>query len=229
MQPGMTPLSQQRTRAVPLFFSLCLALLLFSGQAHAGVLTFDLDYEFSGSGAGNLASGLKITLNDGGGTGTVTLTIDATGLPSGAKVENVFLNFQGNANVLSFSHTSGTAYDKVEKGLDAYKADGAKGLFDIKISYPTKKGSAFDAGETSVITITGTGITVASFNYATSNEGYRAASHIQDANGNKSGWYTENPNISVIPEPSSVVLCLVGLGGLGAYVRRSRRNRPSIS
>jgi hypothetical protein len=211
----------------------CLATMLFTGSARAGTLTFNLEYEFSGSGAGNLSPGLKITLDDGGGTGSVTLTIDATGMtPSSIKIDGVYLNVSGNnLGGMSFAHTSGPSATVSIGPADNYKADG-DGHFDILLDFPNGGAAAFTPGEISKYTITRTGLTANSFNDISvngpvGNTGYRAAAHILGLGptGNDSGWYTETPtNGLAVPEPSTVVLALVG--GLAVLGVRMRRRSP---
>ncbi len=220
---------------------------LSMGTARAGMLTFDLDVEFSGATPpAGTAPWISATFDDSfGGANTVRLTMSATNLVGVEFIDDWYFNFDPalNPNNLSFALQSGQAANGVSTGFDAFQADG-DGKFDIKFDYPPPPGSfaaKFTAGETSVYHITYTSaIDVNSFNFPSVPGGgqgtFLSAAHVQGigATGNDSGWIgpgDDNGNgepPQQIPEPGFLALFGIGLMAAGATgIRRRRRvTRP---
>ena len=115
-----------------------------------------------------------ITLDDGGGTGQVTMTIDAAGTIGAAFLSKIYVNFDSSFDIdsLEFSYNAGTSTGPEPKsiatGLDEYRTCGAGGLYDIALNFPKRQRDRFTAGQTVSITITSSvsdPITASSFNY----------------------------------------------------------------
>jgi hypothetical protein len=203
------------------------AIAAFAAAAPAGaaMLTFNYNYEFSGAQApGGAAPWMTATLDDGGGTGSVTLTISTGGLGGNENVRGAYFNLNPALDPasLAFAYVSGDVATSVQGSANAYKADG-DGKYDILFEYPS--GSGFDPGETSVYTISGIGsLTAASFNFFSNPAGgqgvYLAAAHVQDTTGagtGGSGW------IAPVPLPAAAWLLATGVAALAGVGWRGRR------
>ena len=218
------------------------------GSAQASTLTLYLDYEFS---KGQAPAGsqppawLTATFDDGGGTGTVTLTMSASNLTGtehvswwGFNVNPTILNPQ---TFLNITHSSGetatavkeaTVNDPGTGNAGTFKADG-DGFFDIVFNFETSNlPTRFTNGETSVYTITGTGITASTFDFSSINGGgngtYKSAAHVLNTTGvgtGGSGWIggDENPPQEVVPEPGFYLTLAPGMLGLMYMAYRRRR------
>jgi MYXO-CTERM domain-containing protein len=215
--------------------SLCgaaLAALLLPSTAYAAVLTFSADYEFSG---GTAPSGsppwYTLSFDDGGGVGSVLLTLTATNLTGAENVLHLMFNlnpamngnlpltFAGLVKVGSFDTPS------IAQGVDAYKADG-DGFYDFDLEFASggNTSKTFTQGDVLQYTITGPGLVAASFNFLSLDAGghgpFLMAAHIQNTGGgSQSGWVTQSP------EPSALFLAMLGLAGL--CLARRRRHRPA--
>ncbi len=198
----------------------------------ATTITFTIDTEFSG---GTDSSGDPVAIfDDGGGSGSVTLTLDLTNLTtSGEFVDAWYFNFDPSLNLslLSFSYggsSSGPAAT-VSVGTDAFKADG-DGYFDILFDFPPPPGSVhFDAGEVVVYTITSSQpITAQSFNFTSAPGGgngtFGSAAHVQGIgpDNQDSGWVGGDGGTQ-LPIPSTGLLLGIGLIGLGWVQRRLQK------
>jgi len=222
-------------KKIILLTTVVVAILSFALTSQANEVTFNLYSEFSGSWTPAYDDPtlndpwLRAVFDDGGSPGTVTLTMTAPGLsydpdsepPYYEFVSGWYFNFQGDASSLGFELTSGVAAASVNH-TDQYKADG-DGYYDILFSFPTA-GSNLDLrfmiDDTSVWTITGTGITANSFNVGSSSGGgegsFLSAAHIQSSIEGSSAWAT-------VPIPGTVWIFGAGLIGL-VGIRRKIRN-----
>ena len=221
------------------------ALLAISGAlflaptAQALTLSFGLDIEFSGPGAGisppssGTTPWVTATFDDSfGGPNTVRLTMAAPNLTGGEGGENIALfhfNFDPvlDPTALSFSAFDvGASSPSVGTGVDSFMADG-DGNFDIQFNFPPPPGNnaaRFTEGEVVIFDITYTSaIDANSFNFFSAADGggqgsFLAAAQIQrtGTTGDDSGW------IGAVPEPGTALLLGMGLLGLGAWRPRRR-------
>ncbi len=202
-------------------------LALSPVPAAATSITFDLDFEFSG---GTTPSGVpSVTIDDFGGSGVVQVSITSN-LSGTEFIDDLYLNFSGNPNLLSPTFVSGVQANNVLFGSNAFKADG-DGFYDILLDYPPPGSPKFGAGATSVYLFTLAGITANDFNLESlcsqgcGNGSFFAAAHVQSIgpNGSGSGWVGSQGSIQLIPEPASLLLMGSGLFAATARVRRRLR------
>jgi len=195
--------------------------------AGATVITRLASVEFSNATppAGN-APWLTVRFDDGGGSGSVTLTFEATNLVGSEFVSGLYLNVVSGIDPsgLSFVNPVKTgSFDipTISLGTDQFKADG-DGYFDIRLSFATGGGASKRFGSTEALSYTINGpasLTAASFDAlsASGNKpGLEIAAHVQGIgqDGSYSGWVTS------APEPSA--LSLLALSVVGILRRRPR-------
>jgi hypothetical protein len=199
--------------------------------ALAGPVVFGLDHEFSGATAPDGTGPWLIATFAQTGADEVTLTMDATplttggnnGLNSDSKVKDWYFNVADESKLASMSITygSGQAAQSVSKSANAYQADG-DGKYDILFSFASGGANAFTGSETSVYTITATGITPEWFLALSQPAGghgpFYTAAHVLGLgdDGDDSGWLAP----TMIPLPTSAAMAGVGLLALGARRRR---------
>ena len=198
-------------------------------QATAKTITLGSDFEFSGATAPvGTTPWLTTTFDDGGGTGSVTITLAATSLTDNECVSVWYLNFDPESQVNSLSFSERTRIGDFEAPsitliTNGFKADG-DGQYDIRLGFATNDGLAtrFTAGDSVSYTVTGiVGMTADSFNVLSQSGGgygpFLHAEHVQSIGPlSGSGWVTG----SNVPEPSSIIALLGGLGSLLAIRRR---------
>jgi hypothetical protein len=194
----------------------------------AAVISYDLSIEFSGATPpAGTAPWLRATFDDGGGSGSVTMTLTALNLTGGEFVRFWDFNLDPALSPasLSFSAPSktGTFVDPViATGVNAFQADG-DGLYDIRVEFDNAPpADRFGVGDSVQYTITGIPtLTASSFDFLSAPAGghgpFPTAAHVQGigVDGNFSGWVTT-------PEPSAGA-ALIAVAGATAGFRRRRQ------
>jgi hypothetical protein len=216
---------------------------LFSLQASAAIVTFYLDYEFSGAQQPQGPTPWATATIEDTGLDKVTLTMETTNLVDSEFVSEWYFNFSGDATQLSFTPVdtadatvNGVLTDNTNSNAQ-FKADG-DGFFDIKFDFAPPPGNPtatkFTGGETIVYDITLAGISASDFNMFSApgggNGAYLSAAHVQSISDTGycdgstpdltgacgSGW------IGAVPVPAAVWLFGSGLLGLVGVARRKR-------
>jgi hypothetical protein len=204
------------------------AILMVSGLApqESHALQFTLNTEFSGT--GQTATGYPtVTILDSG-VNQVTMTVQNNFTTSVEKVSGIYLNSLVDSSTLALAYVSGDQAISIVQTPNCCKADG-DGFFDLQLDYSTS-GNTFTNHDSSVYTITGAGLTAASFNTTSAPGGgngtWGAAAHIQGLgqNGGGSGWFGNGTPPSTVPEPTSLLLLGSGLAGIGAWSMKRRKN-----
>ena len=190
---------------------------------------------------GGSAPWITITIDDGGGSGSVTLDIAATNLTGDENIKDLYLNLDTafdptNLNFSAPTVLAGTfnsAVMSVSTSANAYKADG-DGFFDVKISFPDTDGlnTRFTGGDAVRYTVTMPSLVAASFNFTSVMGGgqgtWTSAAHVGNTTGagsGGSGWVADNGGgtVNPVPEPSSMALAFFGLVALAAWRWRRKR------
>jgi hypothetical protein len=202
------------------------AVLLCASAVSADTLMFELTGEFSGAFApAGPGPYLRAVFDDGGASGSVTLTLTSLLIGSDEKVTHWAFNLDPafNPSSLGIAHSSG-ASASVSKGTDHFKADG-DGKYDIDFDFGGSLGPK--AGTTtSIYTLTLLGITASSFDFFSTPAGgkgpFETAAHVQGigVGGGQSGWIAP----VAVPLPAPAYLGLAGLG-LAAGVSAIKRRR----
>jgi hypothetical protein len=235
-------------RRITLATLLFTAFSLVPATARAGSLTINLDYVFSGATPNSTGTFLTATFLDGadcvGGaclTDTVQLILTASLEGAGEFVTE--WDFNSSVLPLSITQNTGDAATILQSS-NAFKADG-DGNYDLSFVFSSSP-PRMEGTDTATFTITGTGITVATFDQLSFGSGgsggpFRSAAHIQGianstGGGTCSGWVGDSAsntngngqtgscgngtNPPSVPDGGTTLTLLgLALGGIGA-VRR---------
>lgn len=219
--------------------AIVLGVCTLTAPAHSTVITYNLDYEFSGADEpAGPSPWVTVTFNDEiGPAGTVNLTIDTAGLTGSEVLENLYLNFDPTLNIdlLDFSDVTGNdaAFNQILYGQSIVQADGG-GRYDIFIDFPPEPGQPgspplFEADEIVAYTISSPeAITASSFDFLSFPAGghgtYHAAAHIIRIGTNDgSGFIGDNNVAPPVPEPATMVLFGIGTALAGFSARRRKK------
>lgn len=200
---------------------------LGTSPAGAAVITRLASVEFSDATAPEgRAPWLTVRFDDGGGSGSVTLTFEATNLVGSEFVSGLYLNVAegidpSGLRFLNPVKTGSFDTPTISLGTNQFKAGGS-GHFDILLRFATGGGVSKRFGPTEALSYTISGpasLTAASFGALSSSgskPGLPIAAHVQGIgqNGCYSGWVTS------VPEPVS--LALLGVGCVAVLRRRPR-------
>ncbi len=216
----MAFLSKLRTVALVLS-----GIFVVAGSASAASVTFDLSIVFTGP--GNPTGSPVAVIDDGGGAGSVTITMDLSALSGGEeKVQDWWFNSAVDPAGLSFIYQGGSStgpeaaisfqssFNDNTGNADGLKADG-DGFFDILFSFPTGADSSFGAGEVVTYSVTGDAITAATFNiFSAPGTGGSSGPFLSVAHvlGTPNG---ESVHMGAVPAPAAVWLLLSAIGILG--------------
>lgn len=195
-----------------------------AGQAQALNLINGLNMEYSGGTAPSSPTTPWITATFiDVGTNQLQLNMTAGNLVLSENIKGWYFNFDDtlDLNSLSIVANNNSAVESVfvTKDKNNLKADG-DGKYDFMFAFPTS-GNLFTSGETVVYDLTYTGGTmnISSFNFLSSPAGghgpFYSAAHIQNTgDGTGSGWIA-NETTTIVPEPVSSTLFVVGGALLG--------------
>jgi len=203
--------------------------VLTAGQASAQII-MPLDVEFSNPDPDPQGPTPWITATFVDvGANSVQLTMTTNNLTGNEFIGEWLFNFDPGLSLanLSFGYDSGTSALSVNASTDNYRADG-DGNYDIQFLFASSGMERFQAGETAIydISYTGSGsMTASSFNFLSSEGGgqgtFHSAAQVQGITDNDySGWIG---NTTVVPEPISSTLFIVGAATLG--FRRFKKNK----
>jgi hypothetical protein len=213
------------------FAGMIAAVAPLAQTAEAAIVTFSAGVEFSGATAPvGPPPWLTISFDDGGGTGSVVMTVSNSGLTASEYVSQLDFNLDPALNPANLSFGTFTTMDTfavplITKDANNLQADGS-GKYDVEFGFSTSNADSgihrFGAGESFSVTISGIGsLTANSFNFLSTGGGngaYPFAAHVQaigeEADG--SGWVS-------VPEPASMVLLAAGPLAMLARKRRAMK------
>jgi hypothetical protein len=220
--------------------------MLFPAAAFAApqTLTVGSDIEFSGgqAPASPLHPWTQMSITDNG-PNSVIFQLTAPHLTGSENISDFYFNLDpalsmdlGSLVFSSIVKTGSFDTPTINQGENAFKADG-DGDYDIQLSFTTggNVSKTFTNGDVLQYTITGNGISAASFDFLSNPDGghgpFITAAHIQITTGagsGGSGWVADSTGgriVPNVPEPSSLLLGALGL--IAVVVPCWRRMRPS--
>jgi PEP-CTERM motif len=198
-----------------------------TGTTRADSLMIDLSVSHNGTAPSGSTPWLTADF-ESTTAGTVTLTL-TNNMPSGEFTPIMLFNTTVDPANLTFSYVSGPTPNPAPTGGSTTGDASIKaGTFNVEFQWTTaNNANRFSGGTTVVETITDAtdSITAASFNALStgSQGGFLSASKIQ---GIPSGMTTASGTIvngAAVPEPSSVLMAVMGFAGVIGLVHRRRR------
>ena len=219
-------------------FLLVLGALLIT-PAQATTVTFNLGTVFSDTSVApdGPAPYATVVFDDGGSSGSVTMTLTMSANIGQAILTQLYINFDDTLDVTKleleydFASTGDEASNPINIGMNAFQADG-DGLYDILFDFPPPpemggNDEFLTAGEVVIYNIISEdAITANSFNFLSAPGGgengpFLAAAHFQRTGIGQedSAWV----GAGVIPVPAAVWLFGSGLIGLVGVARRRKK------
>lgn len=227
--------------------SVAIALASFAAQARAATITYDLNFVYTGNLPASAAPYLTATFRDttdcvpACAPNTVQLVLTSSLEAPDEFFGDFYFNSISTVNTQYTSALSGafTAPTISQFNNNAYAPAGQAGNFDVLIDFAQPAAGRFNAFDSALFTITGTGIGAATFNTPASGENqYWAAAHLQGIQPDCSAWIadTNGPAVvgggaapgvtscggtTTVPDSGSA-LALLGVAMLGLGYLRSR-------
>jgi hypothetical protein len=213
------------------------ALLLgaFGVSARADSITYVMDNVYSGSGTPSGAP--KVTIDDGGTSGSVKFTFDATGLDSPfEKIDKWYFNTAFNiagGTVTGFTNLSGfVSFPSFPYSFNnttgSFKA-GGDGYFDLIVNFANSGSGTFKDDEIFSFHVNKPGITASTFDAWSIPSGsgkgpFQSAVHLQGVGpcGDESVWLSATVR-SPVSEPALALLGLVAVAAVVFYRSASAR------
>ncbi len=225
-----------------LFIAVIAMLFPAVASATSQTLSIGSDIEFSGgqAPASPLHPWIQMTISDNG-PNSVIFQLTAPHLTGNENISEFYFNLDPALSMdlgsLVFSNiVQGGSFTlpTISQQENGFKADG-DGKYDIHLSFATGTNNTFVGGDSLQYTITGNGISAASFDFLSAPDGghgpFITAAHIQNTTGagsGGSGWVADSTGgriVPNVPEPSSLLLGALGL--IAVVVPCWRRVRAS--
>ena len=194
-------------------------------SAAGGLVTIELDREYSGGAPAGAGPWLRATFEDV--AGGVRLTLDNLLTGPAEFIRNWYFNLDPSLTpgLLSIQRDFGPTPVAIDVGVDQFKAASADD-FDVRVRWPTAHSNAsrFDHDHAgAVFTITSSEALAAAafaFRAGAADDGFFSAAHVQGIGpgGQDSGWISGDPTVAV-PSPGAGLLAGIGLA-LAAVARR---------
>lgn len=186
---------------------------IFGVTSVGAAITFEFDTVISGIPQGGPV--FATLLIEDSGVDTVSLTLSHTADPGpagGQAIKTLLLNVDPYVSgTVTSGSTKFTGFDFSENG----KTDSGA-MFDLKIEFDTAVSNRFYAGNSVVMTATGTGLTENSFNAFSEDVRYLAMIHFisipPDGDSGK---------VVPVPEPASIIAVSLGLAALARRRRKT--------
>lgn len=190
-----------------------LCILACNKLPAAGVVIFyQASAVYSGFTPQGPAPWVTVKLDDGGGQGSVEMTLSATSLPGSEFISDFYLQLNPSLDPRNLVFSAPTKVGSftaptISLGHDKFKAGPMDG-FDIELSFATSGSNGgskrFSGGESVTYTIQGIStLTADSFHETGSCAGQPFAAHVQGITAcGKSAWVT-------VPEPASLSLLVL--------------------
>lgn len=212
-----------RKATVSTVFALLMAI---GSSAQASSLSLNLNLQ-APNGPGNQSDRWIQAIFEDVGTDTVSLTMSTSGLVEGDLVNDWFFNVDPtlDGRALSFTQTGGVT-GSVEELVSA--SDTPRSNRTVKFGFASSGNNTFGVLQTVVFVISGAGVNINSFNFASLIGGgvFLSAAQIKLLTGDL-GWMTA-PKVSLTPVPEETSVLLLGLV-FAALIMRARTQRTQTA